>query len=273
MSKMSFPGLLEPTTDFQAVRDGRRSSLFYYDVDLSVARSITASPVSALLLPISGNSFYIDQDTNTVGYARVHFQDTNYGSAPAPVYVGPGFIANVPFTQLLIENTAQPGKILRIFYGVDIDFAPGVNAQVAITGNISVQPAGAPSTSLGLSVTPYGVIYQSSYKGESLLAANTPEQVFSAASNVNGAIVWSAEFIHSATSLSNGATFVAKNSGPTSIIDGDVIVSPTMIYPGATETFGGSLKNAVRIAAGKGLYFLNEVAATRSMRSCLYTLL
>lgn len=130
------PLLNKPTSDFNAIRDGRNSLPLYIDVDLTNARSIAAN--SALVLNIAGNSFFTDADTANGGNATVHFQDTALGNTSAPFFVSPGFIANVGFTQLLIENTAQAGKRLRIFYGVDIDFQAGVNSSIAISGSVSV---------------------------------------------------------------------------------------------------------------------------------------
>lgn len=133
----SYSGALTPSsTDFNEVRDGRRSSLFHYDLDLGVARS--QSDGTHFVLPAAGNSFYVDKNPALVGSATVHFQDTTFGNAPAPVFCEPGFIATVPFTQLFFENEAQPDKIFRFMYGVDIDFQPGTSATVAITGNVRV---------------------------------------------------------------------------------------------------------------------------------------
>lgn len=122
------PFLKAPSDDFAAVRDGRKSMPLWLDVDLSSARSIAAG--TAQVINIAGNSFYIDADTENVGDARVHFQDATLNNASAPIYVSAGSIMTVPFTQILIENDAQPGKRLRILYGVDIDFRAGVNASI-----------------------------------------------------------------------------------------------------------------------------------------------
>lgn len=130
------PLLKTPSTDFNTVRDGRNSLPLYIDVDLSTARSINAN--TQLVLDIAGNSFYSDADTTNGGNAVIHFQDTNLGISAAPFFVSPGFIANVGFTKLLIENTAQAGKRIRIFYGVDIDFQAGVNSSISISGAVSV---------------------------------------------------------------------------------------------------------------------------------------
>jgi hypothetical protein len=137
MGKDNYDGiLLRPDIDFAQVRDGRRSGLFYYDVDLSVIHN--QSNGTHIVVPIAGNSFYVDKNPALIGNATVHFQDSNFGTAPAPVFCEPGFIAKVPFTQIFIENVAQPGKVFRIHYGVDIDFQPGASSSVTVNGNVNV---------------------------------------------------------------------------------------------------------------------------------------
>lgn len=126
---------LRPSINFGAVRDGRRSPVFYFDVDLTTARSEAAGTM--LVLPVSGDSFYSDKDPLQQGSATITFQDTNTDRAGAPIYVEPGFIARMPFTQLGLTNLAQPGKILRFFYGTDIDFQPGVSSSVTVNGTVS----------------------------------------------------------------------------------------------------------------------------------------
>lgn len=127
--------LKRPSTDFAAVRDGRQSMPLYIDVDLTTARSISGN--NPLVLNISGNSFYSDQNI-LQGIATVHFQDTNLGNSSAPITVNPGFIAKVQYTQLLIENAAQPGYRLRLFYGVDVDFQPGTGGLVQVGGTVAI---------------------------------------------------------------------------------------------------------------------------------------
>jgi len=136
-----FNGFQRPSIDLDAVRDGRRAPLLYLDVDLSTVQTIAGG--NPVILPISGNSFYVDQDPSIVGNATVHFQDTNLQASSAPIFVGAGFIAKVPFTQLLIENkTAQAGKKLRIVYGTDVDFTAGVNATIAVTDQSPIRFSG-----------------------------------------------------------------------------------------------------------------------------------
>lgn len=128
---------LSPNVGFDAVRDGRRAPIFYYDVDLSIARSKAAG--THLVVNIAGDSFAADLDPDFQGSATVYFQDTTIsGAAPAPVYIAPGQIINAPFTQLLIENKSQPGKRLRFFYGVGVDFQSSTSGQVTVAGTVSI---------------------------------------------------------------------------------------------------------------------------------------
>lgn len=257
------PLLKTPSSDFAGIRDGRNSLPLYIDVDLTAARSIGSN--SHLILNIAGNSFYSDADTTNGGNAVVHFQDTNLGNSSAPFFVSPGFIANVGFTQLLIENTAQAGKRVRIFYGVDIDFQAGVNSSIAISGSVSVISLPNPHSTYG-----------ASYKSLTPTAALTPDTVFAPGANVNGAIVTTANFLSHNAGGPTLASFVAKSSAPASSIDGDVILSSdsfTLLSGNYIST--GSLKTPIFIPAGKGLYFITAVAesASYSIRSVLYTLL
>lgn len=263
--------LEKPSNNFARVRDGRESMPLWMDIDLSTARSIAGTGVNAALsLNISGNSFFVDADTGNVGNAIIHFQDTSLGIASAPFYAAPGFVASVPFTQILIENAAQAGKRLRIFYGVDLDFRAGVNASV-ISGSVSISNQ---TPAQKIPVYQAGQTYGASFKAYSILAAATAEQVFSPASNVNGAIIHRAN----GQAWNAGApllALVAKNSAPASVSDGDVIATTnnfSTVTGGATALM--KIETPINISAGKGLYFINIGADTTTMlRSVLYTLL
>lgn len=253
--------LLKSAVNFQRVRDGRNALPFYFDLDLSSARSVAAG--THFIANVAGDSFYAD--ANPVdGNCVVHFQDTNLDRAAVPFYVSPGFIANVPFTQLLFENTAQPGKKIRIAYGVDIDFQPGSVAQIALTiGATSLQRY------------PYYDEYSSAYGSIALAVANTPETIVAPASNTNGIIVWSGNFKASSGTVTHTAAFLAKSGvAPTTVVDGDTIIAET--YNANTNSisgpFGGVLNRPIRIAAGKGLYYISNVTETYSRRSLLYTI-
>lgn len=263
------PLLKTPSTDFNAVRDGRNSLPLYIDIDLSSARDKAAN--TQLVIGIAGNSFYADADTTNGGNAVVTFQDTNLGESGAPFFISPGFIANVGFTQLLIENTAQAGKRLRIFYGVDIDFQAGVNSSIAISGTVQI------SNTLAQKIPMYlaGYDYGASYKSTSAMLANTPEIIFTPAANANGAILHTAAFFSIvATGNPSLMNLVAKNAAPANVLDGDIILSPTAMGLGGSNWASGQLINPVKIPSGKGLYAISNIAELGAqMRSALYTLL
>lgn len=250
----------KPSDNFNAVRDGRRSMPLWLDVDLTNARSIAAG--TALPINIAGNSFYVDQDTANVGNAIVHFQDTNLGNASAPLFVSAGFIANVPFTQMLVENAAQPGKRLRIFYGVDIDFQAGVNASIAISGSVSI--AGP------VNIRPESG--SSSYADVTPMAVNTPALVLAAGANVNGLIV-NAGLIIASSTVPPYCVLIAKATAPANIADGRVIFGSSASMGGSFWT-AGELKKDIFVPAGLGLYFISMHAeGANAHHSCSYKLL
>ena len=234
--------LIDPTTNFSAVRDGRNSQVFYFDVALDTARSVAAN--TQQVFNISGNSFYIDANPND-GNGVVHFQDTNFDRGPVPLYVSPGTIFTIPFTQILLENTAQAGKKIRICYGIDVDFQPGSVSQIAVTnagGFTSVRPE-APT---------------SNWNNNSLLVLNTPVTVFTPGSNTNGVILLSA-YGKDALAADAAQVFIAKSSAPVSTTDGDVICANVM---GASNYSSNSLPMAARIAAGQGLYYISSLGGS-----------
>ena len=124
-------GLHTPATDFARTQSQLNTLPFYIDVDLSASRSHTNG--SALVVNFTGNSIYVDQ-RHSSGNASLTFQDT--GERPTPIFVQAGFIARLPFTFFSIENDAQPGKTLRVIYGVDVEFSPGTGAGVNVLNAI-----------------------------------------------------------------------------------------------------------------------------------------
>lgn len=134
---VTFGGIALPSSDFQAVRDGRRAPMFYVDVDLSTARSFAAG--TQLNLALAANFLYVDQRLNS-GVAAIHFQDQNQGATPVTMF--PGALWKIPFTQMGLENTAQAGQSIRLIYGVDIDALPISAAGVTILNPVSVIDGG-----------------------------------------------------------------------------------------------------------------------------------
>lgn len=104
------------------------------------------------------------------------------------------------------------------------------------------------------------------------LTANTPEVIFSAASNVNGAIILSANW----TTTAGGAlitTLVANAVAPVSNVDGEVFGSSEW----TASNFGsGCIQKEQYVAAGKGLYFISngtEAGGSIGFKNCRFRLL
>ena len=241
--------LKKPNSDFNATRDGRLSMPLYLDVDLTTARSITGTGANAALaINISGNSFYVDADTVNIGVATVHFQDTSLSSASAPFSVAAGFIASVPFTQILIENAAQPSKRLRVFYGVDIDFQAGVNASVAISGRVDLNDViGACQFVQRSGVVNIGTLVT---------------QLLAPASNINGILVRDVEVtVNSGATGGTTVMVMAALTAPMSLASKSSAVILGHIYSFNANTIHMDKSLNRRVPAGWGL-FVVEISAT-----------
>jgi len=227
MGQDNFGGvLLRPDIDFSQVRDGRRSPLFHYDVDLSTARSVAAG--THLVLPLAGDSFYIDKDPLIVGAATVHFQDTTFGNAPAPVYCERGFIGKVPFTQLLIENIAQPGMIFRIHYGVNIDFLPGASTSTQITGAVSIVDTVASNA-------------QHNFNQYGTPLGNNMNQIIAPAANTNGILLKAV--YGRALALATGEVISTLIASPINPVDN--LSGPNRIVIGIVDAVGSAAASSV----------------------------
>jgi hypothetical protein len=265
-----YNALAKPSFPANDVSSRIKTELLSYEVDLSTARTFTSLAQPFLDLNIVGNAFFVDQNSD-VGNATVVFADQPLPGTVVPVYVQAGFIARVPFTRVMIANTAQAGKKLRFFYGVDIDFVPSINGTFSISGTVGVTPT------LGTNgaTTDQGYIYGASYKSTTTLAANTPDTVFTPAANANGAIVWDCGFSQRGTPGA-AASFIAKNGAPATIIDGDVICQGDQWGVDASTPksyIAGKMPRVTRIAAGKGLYYISALIEDTTHRHCNYTLL
>lgn len=267
-----FPGIETPSIDFDDVRDGKRARLFYYDLDLSTARSIATG--TATLLQIAGNSFFIDQFA-AAGFATAYFQDTNLSAKGAPIYVGPGFITKQPFTQILFENAAQPAKTLRIIYGIDVDFTPGLSAAVSVSNTIAVQGPRALTSGPVLADLPIltrnvGNVVGTNWSDLALMTGAGSRTVFLAAANTNGAIIWTAQIMTGSASAQH-SSLLAKATAPANQSDGVAIYSVVCAAGGLIS--GPFLPQARYIPAGLGLYVYTLALETVGYRIVDYTLL
>lgn len=120
--------------------------------------------------------------------------------------------------------------------------------------------------------------YGASFKSTAVMTANVAEKIVDPAANVNGLIVWSASFSERQTSQASSSAILAKASAPTNVVDGDVIVGSESIITAGSLNFtcnNGRLPNAIRVPAGKGLYYITGANqdGSHNARSVLYTLL
>lgn len=250
---VTFPGITRPSSDFQAVRDGRRSILLAKVIDLSVARSIAAG--TAEFIQFAGNSFFVDQNTD-VGSAVVHFQDVALQASNVGVYVQPGFISEVPFTQLLIENTAQAGKVLRIFYGVDLDFKPSLSAALTVSGTVNT--------------VDQGYLAATHFVDNTAIGAGGNVQVFNAAANLNGCTLWEAGISSNGNAAANVENLQHAAAAPGTLIAGSGLLS-CFAANGAYWT--SITPRPRRFANGRGLWFYSQVAeGALAYRFANYTL-
>jgi len=242
--------IIKGSTDFNRVRDGRNSPDAYFDVDLTNAGD--------RIVNIAGNSFYIDANPDD-GNAVVYFQETDNLRGPTPFYVSPGFIARIPFTQIRIANVSQPGKKIRIVYGVDTDFQPGSVSQVSFAGEVSVNDV-VQSTN------------QHYFRSANTVLAYTVAPIVLPAANTNGIALTA---IYSNIQSGVGGTlrhsFVAAPASPASFNSGTnrIFLSFLRGANGSILNFSNAALNRI-IPIGWGLYDLDEsTSATGSVEVAL----
>jgi hypothetical protein len=144
LPEANFPGATPPGSDFAAIRSRQRTRPLFLTIDLSTARSIAAG--TALQLPIAGNSIYVDPASSS-GVCTAYLEGEDAKATPLTLFPGASF--QIGYTYMQIENTAQPGSVLRLLYGVDIDFRPNNSAGVSILNAINVIDAGYQRTIAG----------------------------------------------------------------------------------------------------------------------------
>ena len=241
----------DASADFDRARFQLSTPFQYIDIALDVAASNQQ-------IEIAGDFLYVDTVFDGVVTIELNIQQ----DAPmAPFQIKAGFAMEALFKKLKVSWAAQVGKKIRILYSTGQKIIPALSGNLAISGTVSTLED--------------GMIYGLSYKSLTPLLANTPDAIFTAATNVNGAIIHLAAFFNSNAVGATFGSFLAKATPPVSVIDGDVIVQTDNIAAlGASANFfaSGSLKKPLFIAAGKGLFFISQLAEATSQRMVLYTL-
>lgn len=145
----------------------------------------------------------------------------------------------------------------------------------AITNTVTVQgprviTAGPLVTDQPLLMRDVGSVPGAQFLSNANQAALATQQVFSAASNVNGAIVWDVE-ITTASAAQQSVALLAKATAPTTAIDGTEVAQV-----GCLAAALGTLPRMPHprfIPAGLGLFFFIVALETQSYHKVDYTLL
>ena len=161
-------------------------------------------------------------------------------------------------------------QTIKIFAGDDEAIYNRLSGTVTVNGGSLASIVSLGGITATVKVADDGESYGASYKSHTIMASNTPDTIVSPASNVNGLVIQRASFMSYSGGVMLYPAFIAKTSSPVNALDGDVILGTRA---GANGTFCAFIDEPIRIAAGKGLYYVNGNAESNSQRSVLYTLL
>lgn len=116
--------------------------------------------------------------------------------------------------------------------------------------------------------------YGSAWKSNAVQAANTAVEVFSAAANARGAIIWLASLCSHNSAGWSVPVMIAKAGVPANVTDGDVLLAgPLAVLGTSSYTAHAKLERSVFVPAGRGLYFINTTADNAGLRHVIYDLL
>ena len=182
------------------------------------------------------------------------------GATIKPLRAGRGE-RNVAFQRLILRDLSGAPNSGTILVG-DSDF---IDDTIVLSSAINVRPE----------------VQSGSFIATAALVANTPDTVFTPASNVGGVILLSAFFNIYTASNAGAFAFVAHTAAPANISTGDHVLggAQTSNSAGANVVSYGSLPSAQFIPAGKGLYFIGDAPSSgavvpgNSYRSARYKLL
>lgn len=147
----------------------------------------------------------------------------------------------------------------------------------SVVGNVTVDgTVVVSSVTATVTAKDEGITYGAAFASTTALAANTPENVIAAASNLAGYVVWAAAIRNARSAGNINASMLAKASAPGSVIDGDVLLMPQGLDITASMFHSaGELQRAVRVALGKRLDFISTALEDNlpMSRRALYTIL
>lgn len=218
----------------------------YYDFNLTAG--------GTQMLTVEGAYFRIQSQTGAIDVTV-----ESVGTLPG-LLTGQG-LKDTPFKRLLLRDVSgspNSGQILVASREFIDNRTYGVNSLDAATLATLRQPLASTGN----------------FKNTGALAANTPETIFSAASNVNGAILLTAGFNTFGNAALANPVILAKATAPTSISDGEVYLAAdyTNVFS-TTYTDNGQIAGPQFVAAGLGLYYITAAAGSGGIRFARYRLL
>jgi hypothetical protein len=239
------------------------------DIDLGAAMPT----LDGLMLNIAGNVIYVDPASTGLATLDLNVQQS---AAQAPFLAQSGLVLYGVFYGIKVRWVVQAGLILRIFYATDHKVIPATTGAQIITSWTAPQTVNTAivnTTAVPGSVQNLGGLYGANYRAVSTMAANTGSEVFSAAANANGAIIWRADGMSWCNAFAHFG-LIARTVIPTDFVTGDLIGSTDNIFvAGSSHVVCLAIGNPIRVAAGKGLWWLSSQAEVNALRSVSYTLL
>ena len=223
---------------------------------------------------IKGDYIYADYNSN--GVAEIALNSPSEDAFPLIALSG---VSDLPYDKVYITSDAQPGLFINLWYGYRSRFISPTSAIATIGSILNAVEVQGPRTLSGVQVLAdrpvltrdVGIIAGAQFLSNSNLAAGATQQVFAAASNTNGAIVWDCKILTN-SAAANMVQLLAKATAPTAQLDGVLIHLGWQIAAAAVNA-PFAMPRLKFIPAGLGLFFFNTTAETAATRQVDYTLL
>ncbi len=175
-----------------------------------------------------------------------------------------------------IQITSAGAQTIRFAYGTGEAGTRRSTGSVVISGAVALD---APTLAALEYVQVRPEPKSAHFSDASALTANTPLTIFTPGSNVNGAILLSADCCYYSGTGGMTQAFISKASAPATVVDGEIFLLGRNLSYQSTGTVwvgGGSLSKEQYVPAGQGLYYISNVSTGADLyntRACRYKLL
>lgn len=215
-------------------------------------------------IPATNDNFYVQASTGPVAV-----RGNTFGRMRAMV-AGMG-LRNVPFDRLeLFDESGAPNTVTLLMTPAEFVNNTFSGSVTVVGGNLTDAQLRASRVLMTQAEQP-----SASFNATGGIAANTPQTVFPAAANPNGAIVLSAHIAGVCTTW-NAQALLAKATAPATVNDGEAIAVGSSVHLVAAGPFvydKGDLTVPQFVAPGLGLYFISAGALSSRVNACRYVLL